>query len=112
MKQPQQDGHDGQQHLSKKKRRVGAALSLDKFAKSGVSKYDKKFAMEKLKKEKLIRYSKLSKIRHKMEGQGALPASRQLVVRDAVGVPLNVMNVLPFPAWTPCQLIVNGLFML
>lgn len=83
MKESPGERHDGYTG-GKKKRRVGAGLTLDKFARSGVTKYDKKLAIEKHNKEMLIKKSKLSKIKHKLEGQGALPASKELVFRDTV----------------------------
>ncbi|KXZ56727.1 hypothetical protein GPECTOR_1g655 [Gonium pectorale] len=56
----------------KKKRPVGAGLSLEKFATFGVSKFDKRKKLERINKEKLIQYSKYSKLKKKLEAQGVL----------------------------------------
>lgn len=81
MKDWGSQGEQRPQH-DKKRRPVGAGLSLDKFATAGTSKYDKRLVLEKLRKEKLIKYSKLNRIKHRLEAQGAL---KPVEFRDAVG---------------------------
>mmetsp|Transcript_33300 Transcript_33300/g.60189 ORF Transcript_33300/g.60189 Transcript_33300/m.60189 type:complete len:244 (-) Transcript_33300:103-834(-) len=67
---------------SKKPKPVGAGLSLEKFATAGFSKYDKRKKIEKLKKEKIINYSKYLKIKKKFESTGAFQGTVE--VKDAI----------------------------
>ncbi len=56
----------------RKRRRVGAALSLEKFAKAKATKYDKRAVLEKrhlLRAKKLKKYARLRK---KLEDEGRL----------------------------------------
>lgn len=75
------DGGPTPQRSHKAQRRVGAGLSLDKFAAAGVSKYDKRQVIERQRKEKIIKHSKYSKLKHKLEAQGVL---KPLDVKDRV----------------------------
>ncbi|GIL72972.1 hypothetical protein Vretifemale_3216 [Volvox reticuliferus] len=69
-------------HPEKKHTRpVGAGLSLDKFAALGVSKFDKRRKLERIKKEKLIRHSNYKKLKQKLEAQGLLAGTP---VKDSV----------------------------
>ncbi|GIL42986.1 hypothetical protein Vafri_787 [Volvox africanus] len=69
-------------HPEKKHTRpVGAGLSLDKFAALGVSKFDKRRKLERIKKEKIIRHSKYKKLKQKLEAQGLLAGAP---VKDSV----------------------------
>lgn len=74
-------GGDGDGPHKKHARRVGAGLSLDKFASAGVSKYDKRKKIERLKKQKLIQHSKLGKLKKKLAAQGVLAGGE---VKDSV----------------------------
>ncbi|EFJ51965.1 hypothetical protein VOLCADRAFT_120373 [Volvox carteri f. nagariensis] len=56
-------------------------LSLDKFAKLGVSQFDKRKKLERIKKQKIIEYSKYKKLKHKLEAQGVLSGAP---VKDSV----------------------------
>ncbi|KAG2448295.1 hypothetical protein HYH02_006879 [Chlamydomonas schloesseri] len=62
-------------------RRVGAGLSLDKFASAGVSKFDKRKKIERLKKQQLIQHSKLGKLKKKLAAQGVLASGE---VKDSI----------------------------
>ncbi|PNW85403.1 hypothetical protein CHLRE_03g184750v5 [Chlamydomonas reinhardtii] len=74
-------GGDGDGPHKKHARRVGAGLSLDKFASAGVSKYDKRKKIERLKKQKLIQHSKLGKLKKKLAAQGVLAGGE---VKDSI----------------------------
>lgn len=63
------------------KRKVGAGLSLDKFATLGVSKFDKRKKLERIQKERLIKHSKFSKLKKKLEAKGVLSSVQ---VKDSV----------------------------
>ncbi|PNH12385.1 hypothetical protein TSOC_000684 [Tetrabaena socialis] len=63
------------------RRPVGAGLSLDKFASLGVSKFDKRKKLERIQKQKVIRFSKYTKLKKKLEAQGVLSGGP---IRDSV----------------------------
>ncbi|KAG2442526.1 hypothetical protein HXX76_002612 [Chlamydomonas incerta] len=72
---------DGDGPQKKHARRVGAGLSLDKFASAGVSKFDKRRKIERLKKQKVIQHSKLGKLKKKLEARGVLAGGE---VKDSI----------------------------
>ncbi len=53
-----------------KKARVGAGLSLDKLAKSRISKYDKRAVLEKQRQLKLRRKAGYNRLKRKLEADG------------------------------------------
>jgi hypothetical protein len=53
-----------------KKARVGAGLSLDKLAKSRITKYDKRAVIEKQRQLKLRRRSEYNRLKRKLEAEG------------------------------------------
>ena len=53
------------------KERVGAALSLDKFAQAKVSKYDKRKVIEKQRALKAKQFNKYKKLKQRLGPSGA-----------------------------------------
>jgi hypothetical protein len=60
----------GKQH----QRKLGAALSLDKWASAKVSKYDKRKVIEKQKQLKAKQANKLKRLKKRLEAEGRLAA--------------------------------------
>jgi hypothetical protein len=69
-------------HPGKKHHKIGAALSLDKWAGAKVSKYDKRKVLEKQRQLKAKQVNKLNKLKRRLEAAGrlggALPQVRRL----------------------------------
>jgi len=59
----------------KKQHRLGAALSLDKWASAKVSKYDKRKVIEKQKQLKAKQVNKYKKLKKRLEAEGKLAGS-------------------------------------
>lgn len=62
----------GALHKKKLKPRVGAGLSLDKFARAKASGYDKRAVREAERKEAVIRHSKYQKLQRRLAREGKL----------------------------------------
>lgn len=78
-------------HPGKKQHKLGAALSLDKWASAKVSKYDKRKVIEKQKKLKAKQVNKLKRLKKRLEAEGRLAAPLPQVGADmAVAVLLDM----------------------
>lgn len=62
-------------HPGGKKHRLGASLSLDKWASAKVSKYDKRKVIEKQKQLKAKQVNKYKKLKKRLEAEGKLAGS-------------------------------------
>lgn len=58
-----------------KQHKLGAALSLDRWASAKVSKYDKRKVIEKQKQLKAKQVNKYKKLKRKLEAEGRLAAA-------------------------------------
>jgi hypothetical protein len=60
-------------------RKVGAALSIDKWAASRISKYDKRRVIEQQKQRKAKQVNKLKRLKRRLDAEGRLQAPTPLV---------------------------------
>jgi hypothetical protein len=67
----------------KKHHKLGAALSLDKWATAKISKYDKRKVVEKQKQLKAKQVNKLKRLKKRLEAQGRLATALPQVRREA-----------------------------
>jgi hypothetical protein len=66
-------------HSRSHHRKLGASLSLDKWAASRVSKYDKRRVLEKQQQLKAKQVNKFKKLRKRLEAEGKLSGGLPLV---------------------------------